>query len=47
MNGLIGILILIVVAFVILKVAQLAFKLIFFISGLLLVFGALYYVFMR
>jgi hypothetical protein len=46
-NELLGILIAIIVIWVILKLAKVAIRLIFFVIAVLLIGGALYYVFMR
>jgi hypothetical protein len=46
-NELLGILIAIIVIWVILKLAKVAIRLIFFVIAVLLIAGALYYVFMR
>ena len=47
MNELLGILIAIIVIWVILKLAKVAIRMIFFVIAVLLIAGALYYVFMR
>ena len=47
MNELLGILIAIIVIWVILKLAKVAIRLILFVIAVLLIAGALYYVFMR
>jgi len=47
MNELLGILIAIIVIWIILKLARVAIRLIFFVIAVLLIAGALYYVFMR
>jgi len=47
LQELFGILILILVIWVILKVAQVAIRVILFVVGMLLVVAALYYVFVR
>ncbi len=47
MNQLPGILIAIIVIWVILKLAKVAIRLILFVIAVLLIAGALYYVFMR
>jgi hypothetical protein len=47
MNELIGILIAIIVIWVVLKLAKVAIRLILFVIAILLIAGALYYVFMR
>jgi hypothetical protein len=44
---LLGILIVVLVIWVVLKVARVAIRLIFFVIGLVLVVGVLYYVFLR
>jgi hypothetical protein len=46
-NELLGILIAIIVIWVILKLAKVAIRLIFFVIAVLLIAGAIYYVFMR
>ena len=47
MNELLGILIAIIVIWFILKLAKVAIRLILFVIAVLLIAGALYYVFMR
>ena len=47
MNELVGILIAIIVIWIILKLAKVAVRLILFVIAVLLIAGALYYVFMR
>jgi len=47
MNELVGILIAIIVIWIILKLAKVAIRLILFVIAILLIAGALYYVFMR
>jgi len=47
MNELLGILIAIIAIWVILKLAKVAIRLILFVIAVLLIAGALYYVFMR
>ena len=47
MNEFLGILIAIIVIWVILKLAKVAIRLILFVIAVLLIAGALYYVFMR
>jgi hypothetical protein len=46
-NELLGILIAIIVIWVVLKLAKVAIRLIIFVIAVLLIAGALYYVFMR
>jgi len=46
-NELLGILIAIIVIWVVLKMAKVALRLIIFVIAVLLIAGALYYVFMR
>jgi hypothetical protein len=47
MNEILGILIAIIVIWVVLKLAKVAIRLILFVIAILLIAGALYYVFMR
>ncbi|MEA2239692.1 MAG: hypothetical protein QOC81_4416 [Thermoanaerobaculia bacterium] len=47
MNELLGLLIAIFVIWFVLKLAKVAIRLIFFVIGVLIIAGALYYVFMR
>ncbi len=47
MNELLGILLAIIVIWVVLKLAKVALRLIIFVIAVLLIAGALYYVFMR
>jgi hypothetical protein len=47
MNELLGILIAIIVIWIVLKLAKVAIRLILFVIAILLIAGALYYVFMR
>jgi hypothetical protein len=47
MNELLGILIAIIVIWIILKLAKVAIRMILFVIAILLIAGALYYVFMR
>jgi hypothetical protein len=47
MNELLGILIAIIVIWIVLKLANVAIRLILFVIAVLLIAGALYYVFMR
>ena len=47
MNELLGILLAIIVIWVVLKMAKVALRLIIFVIAVLLIAGALYYVFMR
>jgi hypothetical protein len=47
MNELIGLLVAILVIWIVLKMAKVAIRLILFVIAVLLIAGALYYVFMR